>query len=55
MDFIKICLKKWRWFAASVATMLVLAILFLLVVAPRYERTATVLIKDENGSGGLIS
>ena len=55
MDFIKICLKKWRWFAASVATMQVLAILFLLVVAPRYERTATVLIKDENGSGGLIS
>ena len=54
-NFIKICLKKWRWFAASVATMLVLAILFLLVVAPRYERTATVLIKDENGSGGLIS
>ena len=54
-NFIKICLKKWRWFAASVATMLVLAILFLLVVAPRYERPATVLIKDENGSGGLIS
>ena len=54
-NFIKICLKKWRWFAASVTSMLVLAILFLLVVAPRYERTATVLIKDENGSGGLIS
>ena len=54
-NFIKICLKKWRWFAASVATMLVLAILFLLVVAPRYERTATILIKDESGGGGLLS
>ena len=39
----------------SVATTLVIAILFLLVYAPRYERTATILIKDENGGGGLLS
>lgn len=54
-DFIKICLKKWRWFMASIVTMLVLAIMFLLIVPPRYERQATVLIKDETSGGGLLS
>ena len=54
-SFLRTCIEKWRWFAASVASMLVIAILFLLVVAPRYERTATILIKDESGGGGLIS
>lgn len=55
MDFIRICIRKWRWFAVSVATMLVLGILFLLVMPPRYERTATIMVKDESGSGGLLS
>ena len=54
-DFLKICIKKWRWFAASVCGCLVLAILFLLVVPPRYEREATLLIKDETSGGGLLS
>jgi len=54
-SFHRACIEKWRWFAASVASMLVIAILFLLVVAPRYERTATILIKDENSGGGLLS
>ena len=53
--FIRTCIEKWRWFVVSVATTLVIAILFLLVYAPRYERTATILIKDENGGGGLLS
>ena len=43
--FIRTCIEKWRWFVVSVATTLVIAILFLLVYAPRYERTATILIK----------
>ena len=54
-DFIKICISKWRWFAASTGTMLVLAIMFLLVVPPKYERQATILIKDETSGGGLLS
>jgi uncharacterized protein involved in exopolysaccharide biosynthesis len=53
--FIRTCIEKWRWFVASVATTLVIAILFLLVYAPRYERTATILVKDESGGAGLIS
>lgn len=53
-DFIKICVKKWRWFAGSVVAMVLIAIMFLLMVAPKYERTASILIKDEN-SGGMLS
>lgn len=54
-NFLRICLRKWRWFAASTVSTIVLAILFLLVVAPKYERTATIMVKDESGSGGLLS
>ena len=54
-DYLKICIQKWKWFAGCVVTMLVLAILFLQIVPPRYEREATVLIKDETGGGGLLS
>ena len=53
--FIRTCIEKWRWFVASVATTLVIGILFLLVYAPRYERTATILVKDESGGAGLLS
>lgn len=54
-DFIKICVKKWRWFVASAVVLLIGAIVFLLVVPPRYEREATVLIKDETSGGGILS
>jgi len=53
-DFLKICCKKWRWFVASVVAMLLLATMFLLVVPPRYERQATIMIKDETSGGGLL-
>lgn len=49
-------LKEYgRLMAVSVCVMMVGAILFLLMAAPKYERSASVLIKDENGSGGLLS
>jgi uncharacterized protein involved in exopolysaccharide biosynthesis len=54
-QYINECKKRWRWFAATLTTALIAAILFLLMFAPRYERSATVLIKDENGGGGLLS
>ena len=54
-QYIDECKKHWRWFAATLTTALIAAILFLLMFAPRYERSATVLIKDENGGGGLLS
>ena len=45
-QYINECKKHWRWFAATLTTALIAAILFLLMFAPRYERSATVLIKD---------
>ena len=54
-NFITECKKRWKWFVTATVTTLLLAILFLLMVAPQYERSATILIKDENGSGGLLS
>ena len=54
-QYINECKKHWRWFAATLTTALIAAILFLLMFAPRFERSATVLIKDENGGGGLLS
>ena len=54
-SFLKTCLQQWKWFAGTVCLTVVCAILFLLAVAPRYERTASVLVKDENGGGGLLS
>lgn len=49
------CKNHWRWFATSVTTTLLIGILVLLTVTPQYERSATVLVKDENGGGGLLS
>ena len=49
------CKKHWRWFATSVTATLLVAIIFLLITAPQYERSATVLVKDENGGNGLLS
>jgi len=54
-SFLKTCLQQWKWFAGFVCLTVIAAILFLLMVAPKFERTASVLIKDENGSGGLLS
>ena len=54
-QYINECKKYWRWFAATLTTALIAAILFLLMVVPQYERSATVLVKDENGGNGLLS
>ena len=54
-SFLKTCFQQWKWFVGTACLTIVCAILFLLVVAPKYERTATVLVKDENGGGGLLS
>ena len=54
-SYINECKKHWRWFAATLTATITVAILFLLMMAPKYERSATVLVKDENGGGGLLS
>ena len=54
-SFLKTCIQQWKWFVGTVCLTIISAILFLLMVVPKYERTASVLVKDENGGGGLLS
>jgi uncharacterized protein involved in exopolysaccharide biosynthesis len=54
-SLLKNCIQHWKWFVGSACLTVICAILFLLVVAPKYERSASVLVKDENGGGGLLS
>ncbi|MBO7046563.1 MAG: hypothetical protein J6W38_09490, partial [Prevotella sp.] len=54
-SILKTCRQQWKWFVGTICLTVLFAILFLLVVAPKYERTASVLVKDENGGGGLMS
>ena len=53
-EFIRLCLNKWKWFAASVAAFLLLAIAYLVITPPQYTRKAQVLVRDEGGMGGLL-
>jgi len=53
-EFLHICLDKWKWFAASVAAFLLLAIAYLVVTPPKYTRKAQILIKEDGGMGGLM-
>ena len=54
-SFLHTSRSHWRWYAASVVICLAVAILFLLRAVPQYERSASILVKDENGGGGLLS
>ena len=53
--YLKDCIRQWKWFAGTICICVALAILFLLIAVPKYERSASVLVKDENGGGGLLS
>ena len=54
-QYLKTCRKAWKWFVISTSATVLFAILFLLITPPQYERSATLLVKDENGTGGLLS
>ncbi len=53
-DFCVLCLSKWKWFAASVAAMLLLAIVYLVITPPKYTKKAQVLVKEEGGMGSIM-
>ena len=53
-EFLRLCLNKWKWFAASVAAFLLLAIVYLVITPPKYTRQAQILVKEEGGMGGLM-
>lgn len=53
-EFVKTCLTKWKWFAVSVSTMLLLSIAYLVVTPPKYIKKAQVLVKDESAMGAIM-
>lgn len=52
--FLARCLAKWRWFAASVAAVMLLAVVYLIITPPKYTRKAQVLVKEDGGMGSLM-
>lgn len=53
-EFIHLCIRKWKWFAVSVATFLLLAIAYLAITPPKYTRKAQLMVRDDGGMGGLM-
>jgi uncharacterized protein involved in exopolysaccharide biosynthesis len=53
-EFIHLCISKWKWFAVSVATFLMLAIAYLVITPPKYTRMAQLMVRDDGGMGGLM-
>ena len=53
-EFVKACLAKWKWFAGSMAVIMLLAIVYLIVTPPKYTKKAQVLVKDEGAMGALM-
>lgn len=49
-DLFYLCLRKWYWFIASLIVALLGATLIYLCSTPFYDRFATIMIKDEQGS-----
>lgn len=45
-DYLTIVRQRWTWFAAPIAALLVIAVVFGLTASPRYTSTASVLIAD---------
>lgn len=49
-DMFYLCLRKWSWFAISLVVALLGATYFYLCTTPIYDRFATIMIKDDQGS-----
>ena len=54
-DFLKSCTAKKKWFIASVLFFLLVGIAYIARLEPRYERSMSVLIKDQDEGGGVGS
>lgn len=52
-DFLKACASKWRWFLVSVVVFTTLGVLYVIRQQPQYNRSIQVLIKDQDGGGGV--
>ena len=54
-DLFYLCLAKWRWFILSLAVTLGIATYYILTTPNVYQRTASLMIKDESKSQGISS
>lgn len=53
-SFVRSCISRWRWYAASVVLMTMVAVVFLLVAHPLYRRTTHLMVKDEQAPASLL-
>ena len=56
LDFVYVCLKKWYWIVISVAVCLFVALAYIITTPPSYQRSATILVKEDSKgkpSGGV--
>ncbi len=54
-DLCYLCLSHWRWFVLSLAVCLGIAIIYLLRTPPSYQRSATILVKEDGKSTSVSS
>ncbi len=54
-DLFYLCLAKWRWFILSLAVTLGIATYYILTTPNVYQRTASLMIKDDSKSQGISS
>ena len=47
-DLVYACLRRWKWFALSLAICLFIAIVYIVRYQPEYSRSAEVQIKEDN-------
>lgn len=52
-DFLDSCLTHWKWFVVSVVCFVLLGYVYVMRKQPIYERSMSVLVKDQDGGGGM--
>ena len=52
-DFIRLCIRKWKWFVLWVFIMSALTVLYLVIKQPVWKQSAEVLVKDQSGNGDI--
>lgn len=53
-EIMELFARNWKWFVLSVCCALGVAFLYLLVKQPEYSRSASILIKEDKGTGGNL-
>ena len=53
-DFFYLCLDKWKWFLLSVVVFVALTLLYLFSTEFVYERTAQVMIKEDDQTSSML-